>query len=265
MLIGQKQMKTFNEFVLQESNYITEGLKLEIDEIKNLFSEIIIKNKPKNVSTPDHQLLKEIQNLLLTLSDNNFDKKILIFQITGKLNYVTMTKEEILATYGKKSDSNSKVVKKQYATYYKLDSVAYPTFIKNVDNMEDFLSTLSGFHKKAIHNLSIRFVDSSQQKSIGKYVTDHDAIQINSKRVGNTVESYGSLRYVVLHELGHRYLRLFNQKWDHDANSWITTKYSETDSFSGEEKFAELFALSHWPDKYPQYKEKIVKFNNTIQ
>jgi len=253
-------MKTYKQFILQESSELT------IEEIKGLFSQIIIKNKPKTVSATDHSLLKEIQKLLLTLSDtNSYENKITIFAINGKFKYLTITKEDILNTYGKKSDNDTKIIKKEYATYYKLDSVAYSTFIKNIENIEAFLATLKGIHKKAINNLTIRFVDSSDQKSIAVYKSDQDAIQINSKRVGNTVESYGSLRYVVLHELGHRYLKLFNQSWDIDSVSWITTKYSKVDSFSGEEKFAELFAMTHWPEQYSEYKDKMIKFNNTIE
>jgi hypothetical protein len=58
---------------------------------------------------------------------------------------------------------------------------------------------------------------------------------------------------------------MYKQTWDYDSPRWITTKYSKVDSFTGEEKFAELFAISHWPNKYKEYKKQIKEFKKVIQ
>jgi hypothetical protein len=102
-------------------------------------------------------------------------------------------------------------------------------------------------------------------KSKAKYKTDKDELWINARKMGDTKDDYGSLVYVVLHELGHRYLRYNPQKWNYDSQEWVTTRYSMTDSMSGEEKFAELFALSHWKNKYKEYADKINKFEGMIK
>lgn len=156
-------------------------------------------------------------------------------------------------------------VKTKYATYHKSDSSAYTKFEKAVADIDAFLKTLKGYHKKPLKDLVIRFVKSSSMKSIGKYKTDTDELWINLGKVGKTSEEYGSARYVVLHELGHRYLRYNRQSWNHDENKWITTRYSEVDSFNGEEKFAELFAMTHWKSKYKEYADLMTAFEKLIK
>lgn len=84
--------------------------------------------------------------------------------------------------------------------------------------------------------------------------------------MGKEPESYGSLVYVILHELAHRYLQKVNkQSWNIDSSEWSTTKYSKTDSMTGEEKFAELFAMSHWKSKYSEHEIKINNFLKVLE
>ena len=85
-----------------------------------------------------------------------------------------------------------------------------------------------------------------------------------SKKISNTKEEYGSLRYIIVHELGHRFLKFNPQSWNISSSSMYTTKYSKVPTMTDEEPFAELFALSHWKHKYKEYKTQIDKFESSI-
>ena len=50
------------------------------------------------------------------------------------------------------------------------------------------------------------------QKTAAKYIEKEDSLQVNINKIGKTKEEYGSLRYVILHELGHRFLKMYPQK-----------------------------------------------------
>ena len=114
-------------------------------------------------------------------------------------------------------------------------------------------------------NLKIKFVSQDQLRAKASYKTEEDTLYINARKMGKSTEEYGSLVYVVLHELGHRYLRYNNQNWNIDDTKYTTTKYSTVDSFTNEEKFAELFALTHWPKKYKEYQTQMDMFKNNLK
>jgi len=203
---------------------------------------------------------------------NSYDKMLQFNLHTDEnqlniLNYYIskLDVDKVNLKFGKANDTQPSIIKKKYATYIKSDSTAYSRFLKEIKDLESFLDSLTGYHKKALGGLTIKFVSSKQQGSIAKYITKDDIIQINLKKVGRTNEEYGSLRYIVLHELGHRYVKLFRQNWNIDSIEWITTKYSTVDSWNGEEKFAELFAISHWESKYSEYSDKIERFKKQIK
>lgn len=172
--------------------------------------------------------------------------------------------DKINAKLGKK-DSEPLVVDGKYAIYHKEDKAAYKKFQDSIKNLEAFFATLKGYHKKAMAGPKTKVVFTSSIKSTAKYSRDRDALLVNARKAGNTLEKYGSLRYIVLHELGHRYLTQNRQPWDIDNWRWVTTKYSEVDSWSGEEKFAELFAITNWPSQYAQHKQKMDEFKKVIK
>ena len=174
-----------------------------------------------------------------------------------------LSKKNIEKYYGSFTKSN--VIKKKIGTYIKSDTSSYSKFLDNVNTIEKFLTTLSGIHKDAIKNIKVKFVSPKYIKSKARYSTKDDIILINVSKLGNTRDEYGSLLYVVLHELGHRYLRYNRQNWNYDSSEYATTKYSMADSMTGEEKFAELFAMSHWPNKYKEYSDKINKFLDKVK
>lgn len=55
--------------------------------------------------------------------------------------------------------------------------------------------------------------------------------------------SYGSVDYILIHELGHRYERKNHVPEDFDQTEWWSTRYSTMEG----ESFAELFAMGNWP------------------
>ena len=218
---------------LKQEHEILQYLKRKIDSIEQYFKGI-----------PDESYQRELEN-----SINNFTKE----QI-----------DKINKSFGKQ-DTKPLNIQKKYALYIKADASSYDNFLSAIDDLEDFLSALKGIHSVPLKNLVIRFVKKADLNSKAKYKTDKDELWINLQSMGNTKEEYGSLRYVVLHELGHRYIKSNPQKWDYDSYKWVTTKYSAVDSLNGEEKFAELFAISHWPTRYKEHLEKIKEFLKIIQ
>lgn len=186
---------------------------MNLDQLIDFFNNIKLGRKPKTINKTDHDLLKEIKSLISSIEElkkQRFsDLDIKLFELNGKLQNLRLSKEDI-QTYYVNDDKN--IVKTRYVKYIKQDSSSYEKFKQNIEDIDQFLSSLKGYHKKVIKDLVIRFVDSKAQKSIAKYIENEDALQINPKKVGKTKEEYGSLRYVILHELGHRYLKMFPQK-----------------------------------------------------
>lgn len=247
---------TFKQF-LKERNEITPEFILSLT---------IPKRKPNNISDVEHKNILGLLDLANEINSTFLPKEKEWKQMSfdNKAKFTRLSKEELEIIYS--SNDKPTVIKKRNATYIKYDTSAYKEFEKNVEIIDNFLDTLKGFHREALKgNLVIKFVSSGDMKSKAKYKTDKDELWINSKKAGDTKDDYGSLVYVVLHELGHRYLRYNTQKWNYDSQEWVTTRYSMTDSMIGEEKFAELFAMSHWKNKYKEYVDKINKFEGMLK
>lgn len=164
-------------------------------------------------------------------------------------------------------DAPATTIKKGDITFIKEDTASYQRFLEVIEELTGFIHTLSGYHKVPTRNLTIKFVSATTIKPKAKYISAQDIIAM---RLFNKIakgEEYASPKYILLHELGHRYLKKHHQQgWDIDSGEWVTTPYSRKDSImGGEEKFAELFAISHWPSKYHQYADTIKKFREKIQ
>lgn len=227
----------------------------------------IPKRKPQNLNSTEHKILIDLVNLayeIIQLKEKRFSENEIQFKekiFDNKLNMLRMSKEEIQSLF---INNKENIVKKQIGTYIKHDVLSYDKFLSNVDTVEKMLESLKSYHREAAHNLKIKFVGSTDIKSKAKYKSDQDTILINSSKVIQSDE-YAGLNYVIVHELGHRYLKFHPQRWDYDNPKWITTKYSMVDSMTGEEKFAELFALSNWKSKYSQFSDKIKKFEDHLK
>ena len=229
----------------------------------------IKKRKPSDMNKVDHSVVLSIQNQVENWTSSTLpehlrvQEKKFVIAVLGSLRPLSI--QEMETYYGDQVDNKPEVIKTRYATYYKKSSFAYSSFLSYIDRLEDLFSNLESPHKDVLDNLHIQFKDSKDMKAIATYKTDKDRLLINPKKVSSLKNVYGSLEYVVLHELGHRYLRFNRQPFNIDDNKWITTKYSTVESMSGEEKFAELFALSYYKDDYREYEEIIDEFLNTIK
>jgi len=84
---------------------------------------------------------------------------------------------------------------------------------------KDFRGTAGGTYRSAEDALYVRATPAVMKRSAG---------------------TYGSLDYILVHELGHRYERKKSLPTNFD--NWTTTRYSSKDG----EAFAELFALGHF-------------------
>lgn len=181
-------------------------------------------------------------------------------------SFSLMTKEDIDLIISKTSNKNKKVeYKGNNAIFKNKSNMAESTFLKRSKSLDKHLSTLKGFHRKAItiKPLEVIFVKKEQSKSTAVYKSELDKIFIRPDRRAIDGDKYGSFNYIITHELGHRFERLV--KSYPEFNILYTTKYSKTNSWESE-AFAELFALSHYGIKvYPQYENQIKKFINTIK
>jgi len=146
-------------------------------------------------------------------------------------------------------------------TFYNKSIISQKRFIEISNDINNLLSQLEGFHKKSIqNNLKIYFVKKEMSKSAAVYKSNEDIIYIRPDKV-TTGDNYGSFKYVIIHELGHRYEHYFKLPTDFDNYNWVTTKYSRSENSFNGEQFAELFALSQWYNKYENlYKDKLDAF-----
>lgn len=262
-------MKTFKQLALNKIVEINEA-KNDFDEVVTWIDSLTIGGRTPKGMKNQHNILIKMKEHIASVKENDnnrfafgyFDRETYVSMIMSNLQH--LDKAEIDLKFGPKDDKPTKI-KKKYASYEKEDGSAYPKFLEAIDEVEDLLSSLKGYHKKAIKNLKVKFVKKSVSGSKAKYKRNEDTIWVNLASAGKTKEEYGSLRYIIVHELGHRYLTTNRQSWPIDSYEWSTTRYSLTDSMSGEEKFAELFAISHWESKYKEYSEKIAKFKKIIE
>ncbi len=150
-------------------------------------------------------------------------------------------------------------------TFINESTMAEKRFIETSKQIEKFLKSLKGFHKKAIQKpLTVVFKPTKMFKAKAKYRESQDQIWVKQGSKADN-ELYGHLLYIILHELGHRY-----EKFNGLPNGWkkvYTTKYSRTpNAFNADtEPFAELFALSHWPNKYKEYEDQINWFKGIMK
>ena len=234
------------------------------DQVKAWLETLNVpERKPKNISKVEHDAMLSFIDLLKDPMITS-DKAFLNAMLLKKLPQLRLAKEEYEEVYKQQKDQ-PKVIKGKFATYHKEDAGSYDRFLKNIDDLERFFSSLKGYHKLALKKLSVTFVSSRKMKAKARY--KDGSLLVNPLRVGNTKEEYGSLRYVILHELGHKFLKENKQSWDITAPSLYTTPYSKTNlnTMNEEEVFAELFALSNWKSKYKEYASQIKMFEKRLE
>lgn len=150
-------------------------------------------------------------------------------------------------------------------TFVNESSMGNKRFDSSAKEIFATLKSLKGFHRLAIEKpLEIHFKKASQLRSKATYKSIEDEIWIKDSAKPDPEEQYGHLQYIIIHELGHRFERKNGHPEDFREYDSYTTRYSRAESMSGCEAFAELFALSHWEDKYPEYEDKISKFKKDM-
>lgn len=139
-------------------------------------------------------------------------------------------------------------------------------FINASKSVFELITSLKGFHAKAIEKpLKIIIQSASVQSTKATYKSELDEFWIKESAVDLTQSGYGSLPYIIAHELGHRFEKKVGTPPDFRDYESFTTPYSKSDSMAGSEAFAELFAISHFKSDYPQYSDKVEKFERQIQ
>ena len=236
------------------------------DEFQAVMEKVANKKSPSGMSK-EMDTLKYILKALKTIKEYDADDDFILGtykRIKQEIDHKGSDQLDNLLSKllsGKTSDS----IKTSHATFINSSIMADKVFKERVNELESFLKTLKSPHNKTLgNNLVVRFVRKEESKSSAKYKRDKDEIYLRPDRKITDGDGYGSFVYVLLHELGHRYEESHNTK-EFESVEWITTPYSMKDTLSGNEHFAELFALSHWPEKYPKYQDQIKKFLEKVK
>jgi len=137
-------------------------------------------------------------------------------------------------------------------TYHNMVGASAERFDGLIDTIEGAFSTLKGWRQKALDGgVQVVFAGPKDFRGTasGKYSSGKDQLLIRAT-VGGRLEKggtgYGGLTYVIVHEIGHRFAHKHRLPTDFERPEWFTTKYSQTDTMSGGESFAELFAISNF-------------------
>lgn len=251
----------------------------DFDEYKAWLDQIIVSGKPRiPVELKlDYEMLKRNKDLVL-----DYDKKKNSeFKHDGGqyLNFLIASANQTLKRLGPEKLINlidvlfkgtgdtvkSKKSEIRISNYvFKNDSQASEArFVEMCDELVKFLNTFTGFHGKALTGTpEIHIKSSTKQKAKAAYKVELDEIWIRESQSRDFASSaYASLKYIICHELGHRYEhKIGKPNWFRDSE-WGTTRYSNSPNSWNGEQFAEIFALSFWgSSKYPEYKDKIEKF-----
>lgn len=138
-----------------------------------------------------------------------------------------------------------------HALYLNPKGLASATFNQLVTMMDQLFGSITGWRARALDGLKVAFVGPQDMRgtSAGKYQSSTDTLMVKATPavLARRSGQYGSPDYILVHELGHRYDRLFGTGGQNfDRNPWYTTEYSRSESLGGSESFAELFALGHF-------------------
>lgn len=155
------------------------------------------------------------------------------------------------------SDEGGTVVLRQIktsnATFINAKGLATSTFKKYVKYIDGTFSSLRGWRRKALAGdlkVVLAGPDKFRGTAAGSYKQESDTLLVRATPniLKRPPATYGSVGYILVHELGHRYERKVGVGRSFDGPQWITTRYSQsTGGFSGlSESFAELFALGHF-------------------
>jgi len=154
-------------------------------------------------------------------------------------------------------------------TYLNKVGMSKDNLIKYATRLDSLFNGLSGWRKKALSGgLTVALAPPKyfHGTASGKYRSSEDTLYVRAipkvlQRSGGT---YGSVDYILIHELGHRYEYLHKLPLDFDKPEWWTSRYSMTESMSGSESFAELFAIGHFNLTGPWGQSKVERFEKLM-
>jgi hypothetical protein len=160
--------------------------------------------------------------------------------------------------------AKSIVYKGKYATYRNMSSFSDKKLKEIADRLDEVFGAVKGWRKKALNGLVVGLAGPAffKSKAGGRYSESDDILYVRAtpEVLKRSSGSYASPEYIIIHELGHRYEKLYGffEMWGGSVD-WSTTRYSFS---SGEEALAELFALGHFGIKGswdPAIQEKFEK------
>lgn len=155
-------------------------------------------------------------------------------------------------------------------TYLNQVGMSKDSLVKYATRLDSLFETLTGWRKKALSGgltISLAPPKYFRGTSSGKYRSSEDILYVRAvpKILQRSGGSYGSVDYILIHELGHRYERFHPLKVNFDTPEWWTSKYSMTESMSGSsESFAELFAIGHFDITGPWDQRKVSSFEKLM-
>ena len=157
---------------------------------------------------------------------------------------------ELIAKFSQEGGGVTLEVKTPVATYKNMAGLDDANLKKYVASLDNLFKSVQGWRRKALSGdftVALAGPDKFRGTSGGKYNQPSDTLFVratpNVMRRGTG--NYGSLDYILIHELGHRYEAKSGIPNERDIPR--TTKYSYTESMSGSsEAFAEAFALGHF-------------------
>jgi len=267
--LPMKRYKPLFESDIYDSLLKFDGSDADIKQLKEWLSTLNLKSgKAPSGMAKQYAEIKFLQKQI-DMIEAYKGSSIGVSNIKATLQH--LTKDDLIKLTQKLSakEDEPTTLELKNAIYHNESISSYQTFKKNSEAIDKFLGTLTGFHKKAltIKPLNIYFVKKDAMKSKAKYITAKDVFYIRPDKI-ESGDKYASLLYIIVHELGHRYLHFNKVSFRHNDPEWITTPYSKTDSMTEEEKFAELFALSFFKysgKPFEDYKDKIEKFVGLVK
>lgn len=170
-------------------------------------------------------------------------------------------------------EGGSKLVKEYKIgsnTYLNKVGMAADSLEKYSRRLDSLFESISGWRKKALAGgLTVALAPPKYFRgtSSGKYRQSEETLYVRAipKVLQRSGGSYGSVDYILIHELGHRYQHLHRLPVDFDKPEWWTSKYSMTESMSGaSESFAELFAIGNFNLTGPWDQSKVKRFEELM-
>ena len=154
-------------------------------------------------------------------------------------------------------------------TYLNKVGMSEDNLIKYATRLDALFGSLSGWRKKALSGgLTVALAPPKyfHGTASGKYRSSEDTLYVRAipKVLQRSGGSYGSIDYILIHELGHRYEHFHRLPVDFDKPEWWTSRYSMTESLSGSESFAELFAIGHFNITGPWDQSKVERFEKLM-